>query len=120
MERRLVILASLLSLSAAASSVLRAADVSPAPAGRRQQRQEALPPSPAPHRAVLDKYCVGCHNQRQKTAGLMLDTLDVADVGGAAEIWEKVVRKLRSGAMPPPGMPRPDQATATAFASYLE
>jgi Protein of unknown function (DUF1592)/Protein of unknown function (DUF1588)/Protein of unknown function (DUF1585)/Protein of unknown function (DUF1587)/Protein of unknown function (DUF1595)/Planctomycete cytochrome C len=71
-------------------------------------------------RAVLDKYCVVCHNQRAKTAGLMLDTLDLAHVSDRAEIWEKVVRKLRTGAMPPVGMPRPDNALADSTASWLE
>ena len=54
-------------------------------------------------RAFLDQYCVGCHNQTSKTAGLMLDQLDVSRVGLKAEIWEKVVRKLRAGMMPPAG-----------------
>ena len=71
-------------------------------------------------RAVIDKYCVVCHNQRAKTAGLMLDTLDLAQVGDRTEIWEKVVRKLRTGAMPPAGMPRPDKALYDSTASRLE
>src|SRR5205823_6086952 len=65
-------------------------------------------------------YCVSCHNSRLKTAGVALDAIDVAQVPQSAELWEKVVRKLRAGAMPPPGRPRPDQATYDAFASYLE
>jgi mono/diheme cytochrome c family protein len=72
------------------------------------------------HRKVLDTYCVTCHNSRLKTAGVALDAIDVAKVPEGAEVWEKVVRKLRAGAMPPPGRPRPDQATYDAFASYLE
>jgi hypothetical protein len=71
-------------------------------------------------RAVLDKYCVVCHNQRAKTAGLMLDTLDLDQVGGHAEIWEKVVRKIRTGTMPPAGMPQPDKAIADSTALWLE
>jgi len=71
-------------------------------------------------RAVLDQYCVVCHNQRLKTAGLMLDTLDLAKVGDHAEVWEKVVRKLRTGAMPPAGMPRPGKTLAAGTASWLE
>jgi len=71
-------------------------------------------------RAVLDKYCVTCHNQRLKTAGLALDTLDLASVGDHAAAWEKVVRKIRTGAMPPVGRPRPDKATADSVASWLE
>src|ERR1700685_498219 len=72
------------------------------------------------HREVLDKYCVTCHNQRLKTAGLTLDTLDLDQVPAHAEVWEKVITKLRSGAMPPAGMPRPDAATYKNFAAWLE
>jgi len=83
------------------------------------QAPAADPPSAA-SRAVLDKYCVTCHNPRLKTAGLSLDRLDVAEVAAGAETWEKVVRKLRAGAMPPPGAPRPDQNTSDQLAAYLE
>ncbi len=75
---------------------------------------------PAAERALLDQYCVTCHNQKLKTAGLTLDNADVAHVGDHADIWEKVVRKLHGGTMPPLGMPRPDPATLDNFASSLE
>ena len=71
-------------------------------------------------RAVLDKYCVTCHNQRLRTAGLALDVLDVANPGSNAEVWERVVEKLRARAMPPPGLPRPDAAAYRAMATQLE
>src|SRR5712691_11380043 len=71
-------------------------------------------------RALLNKYCVTCHNERLRTAGLTLDKANLEDVGGNAEVWEKVLRKVRTGAMPPAGMPRPDQATFDAFSSWLE
>lgn len=74
----------------------------------------------AAQRAVLDKYCVVCHNQRAKTAGLILDQADLNNAYGSAELWEKVVRRLRAGTMPPLGMPRPDQATSDSLTSYLE
>jgi hypothetical protein len=74
-------------------------------------------PSP---REVLDKYCVTCHNQRLKTGGLALDTLDLGKVPAQAEVWEKVVGKLRSRAMPPAGMPRPDAATYSSLAGWIE
>jgi len=76
--------------------------------------------SPASERALLDKYCVTCHNEKLKTAGLMLDKTDVEHIGDGAEVWEKVVRKIHGGTMPPLGMPRPDQATLDSFASSLE
>ena len=71
-------------------------------------------------RAVLDRYCVTCHNGQLRTAGLMLDAMDVEHVSGHPEAWEKVVRKLRARAMPPAGRPRPDTATYGAVAKVLE
>ncbi len=76
--------------------------------------------TPSPNRALLDKYCVTCHNQKAKTAGLMLDKMDVDHPPQAAEVWEKVLRKLKGGMMPPQGMPRPDEAARDAFISSLE
>jgi len=71
-------------------------------------------------RVLLDRYCVTCHNQRVRTANLALDTLAVDDVGGNAQLWEKVLLKVRTGAMPPPSMPRPDKIAVDAFSSWLE
>jgi hypothetical protein len=80
-------------------------------------------PSPAAaqdFRPVLNRYCVTCHNERLKTANLALDAMDPANVAGDAAAWEKVVRKLRSGTMPPADRPRPDASTYSALASSLE
>src|SRR5207244_217358 len=77
-------------------------------------------PSSAANRAVAEKYCFSCHNQKLKTAGLALDALDFDRISANAEIWEKVVGKLRAGSMPPPGRPRPDAATARALTTSLE
>ena len=74
----------------------------------------------ASQRALLDKYCVTCHNERAKTAGLSLEKVDIGRVGDSAEVWEKVVRKLRTGAMPPAGLPRPERASIDSLAGYLE
>ncbi len=89
----------------------------------------------AARRALLDRYCVTCHNERTvngtgrpasplvgqlRAVGLTLDTLDLADVGGHAAEWEKVVRKLRGGVMPPAGRPRPDAAALDGFLDWLE
>ncbi len=71
-------------------------------------------------RAVLDQYCVTCHNQKLKTAGVQLDKMDLAHVGEQAEAWEKVVRKLRAGMMPPQGLPRPKPAAYEALTVALE
>ena len=74
----------------------------------------------APDRQLLDRYCLTCHNDRLKTAGLSLANVDPARVERDSEVWEKVARKLRSRAMPPAGSPRPDEATYDAFATALE
>jgi hypothetical protein len=76
----------------------------------------------APARDLVAKYCVSCHNERLKTGNLTLDNVsaDAGQVAPAAETWEKVVVKLRSRAMPPPGRQRPDAATYDAAAAWLE
>jgi len=73
-----------------------------------------------PDRALIDRYCVTCHNGRLKVAGLELDKMDLGAVGPSAETWEKVVLKIRAGQMPPVGRPRPDNAAAAAFTASLE
>ncbi|HXP89041.1 MAG TPA: DUF1592 domain-containing protein [Bryobacteraceae bacterium] len=82
--------------------------------------QTSSPATASPQRALLDQYCVTCHNQRLRTASLALDTVAVDDVGGAAQLWEKVLLKIRTGAMPPRSMPRPDKTALDAFATRLE
>ena len=69
---------------------------------------------------MLNQYCVTCHNQKLKTAGLMFDRIDADQVDGHSDVWEKVIVKLRGGMMPPQGMPRPDQATKEAFLTSVE
>ncbi len=72
------------------------------------QAQAPAAAAGASARAVLDKYCVGCHSDRLKTGGLTLQGADVTTVPAGAETWERVIRKLRTGSMPPAGAPRPD------------
>ncbi len=74
----------------------------------------------APSRALLDRYCVTCHNERLQTAGLRLDQVNLADVSAHADVLERVVRKLRKGQMPPQGRPRPDQTAVDIFLTALE
>src|SRR5467141_2354776 len=81
--------------------------------------QNAGGPAPAP-RALLDQYCVTCHNQKLKTAGLALDQMDPSNPAQNTEAWEKVVRKLRAGVMPPQGMPRPNPSSYEALTVSLE
>ena len=71
-------------------------------------------------RDVLDRYCVRCHNERRLTADLDLDALDVEDPGAAADKWETVVRKLRTGTMPPGNVARPTQDDYDLVAGWLE
>src|SRR5229473_738271 len=73
-----------------------------------------------PARELVGTYCVTCHNQRVKTANLALDNVDAEHVFNSADTWEKVVVKLRSRAMPPPGVRRPDNATYDRVATWLE
>ncbi len=86
------------------------------------QRSSGVTVPPAsPQRMLLDQYCVTCHQTSDcKRPGWRLDGTAVEDIGAGAEVWEKVLRKIRAGAMPPPSMPRPDKTAFDAFASWLE
>ncbi|MEE2638273.1 MAG: DUF1592 domain-containing protein, partial [Acidobacteriota bacterium] len=76
--------------------------------------------APAEAKALLDEYCVVCHNDRTRTAGLTLEQADMSQVGAAPETFEKVVRKVRTGAMPPMGRRRPGGSRLASFAAWLE
>jgi Protein of unknown function (DUF1592)/Protein of unknown function (DUF1588)/Protein of unknown function (DUF1585)/Protein of unknown function (DUF1587)/Protein of unknown function (DUF1595)/Planctomycete cytochrome C len=79
----------------------------------------AADPAP-PDRAIVGRYCLTCHSVRAKSGNFVLEGLDPARAGDNVEAWEKVVRKLRGGLMPPPGRPRPDAAASDTFRSALE
>jgi mono/diheme cytochrome c family protein len=70
--------------------------------------------------ATIEKYCVTCHNQRLKTGNLALDAPELSNVAAHADVWEKVIRKVRAGMMPPAGLPRPDAASRDALVARLE
>src|SRR5689334_18473115 len=79
-------------------------------------RQSAPAKAPAPGgqdaaaaRALIDRYCVGCHNERLKTGNLVLERADLDHIAAGAETWEKVIRKVKTGAMPPMNAARPDR-----------
>jgi mono/diheme cytochrome c family protein len=91
--------------------------ISPPAAARAQRSAESDPPA---HSAVLNKYCVTCHSDARRTGGLSLEHADLTDVPKGAETWEKVIRKVRVGMMPPPGMPRPAPDQLDGLAAYLE
>ena len=87
-----------------------------------QQPQPAVDrlTSALPQRAVINQYCVGCHNDKVKTGGLALDSINVESPNQNPEVWEKVVHKLRARYMPPAGLPRPDEKAYQSLVSYLE
>jgi hypothetical protein len=112
--KRLILISTTLFLLAAASNVAQNA---PAP------RQNVAAPAPAIEPldpALPNQYCITCHNQRAKTAGLMLDTLDYQHLDKDTATWEKVIRKIKTGMMPPSGMRRPERAVLDAFANEVE
>jgi hypothetical protein len=88
---------------------------SPAAGQSTSERDTALV-----ERVVLDRYCVVCHNDKAKTANLSLEKLDLTTAGDNPELWEKVVRKLRAGVMPPPGVRRPPLAEYQGLRDWLE
>jgi len=79
-----------------------------------------LRPSAADHWALVDSYCVGCHNDAELAGELALDRIDRADLAANVEVWETAIRKLRGHLMPPPGEPRPDEARVDALVHWLE
>src|SRR5262245_18530116 len=83
-------------------------------------RAAVAPAAAGAQRSAIDTYCVSCHNQRLKTGGLALHVLDLARVPADAATWEKVIRKVRTGAMPPAGMPRPDAPARDGLVAWLE
>jgi cytochrome c5 len=95
-----------------------ASQIAPPSSSQAQAQTSAAPASPA--RELVSKYCVTCHNERLKTAGVLLDKADGDRVSNSAETWERVVVQLRSRAMPPASMPRPDNATYDRVAAWLE
>ena len=76
--------------------------------------------TPADYRAILDRYCVGCHNDRMRTGNLSLDSIDSEDLSRDASTWEKVLQKMQTQSMPPPGRPRPEAETYDAFSVWAQ
>jgi hypothetical protein len=99
--------------------VIISAVLSSAWAGNPQEQTSNKAPV-SPQRALLNRYCVGCHNQNLKSGGLALDSLNDANVGENPVTWEKVVTKLRAGLMPPARLPRPDEKTYEDFRIWVQ
>jgi mono/diheme cytochrome c family protein len=98
-----------------------AAASSPETAARVASSQvDRQPPAGDPNQALINRYCVTCHNQRLKTANVAFDTLPLDHPEQNAVVWERAIRKLRGGMMPPPGAPRPAATGVQALAGYLE
>jgi mono/diheme cytochrome c family protein len=104
--RWFLVVAVALALSVTAGGAQRG----PAPAAFSQQQAQS----------VINQYCATCHNQRSKTGNLELDTKDLAHLEKDIPAWESVVRKLRTGMMPPKNVARPDRATLDRLAGWLE
>jgi cytochrome c5 len=104
------------------SAVTRPRAPAPAVPVRTAEADAARPSTPSleAQRALLDRYCVTCHSDRVKTANLSLQGLDLAKIAEHAELWEKVIRKLRAGVMPPPDMPRPPLSEYEGLRDWLE
>ena len=88
--------------------------------GAAQQAARQAPAEASTYQAIIDRYCVACHNERLLTGNLTLDGAGVGAADDHPELWEKVLQKLQTQSMPPPGRPRPDAGTYVQFASWLE
>jgi mono/diheme cytochrome c family protein len=109
--------------SSSVASVVRVDGQSAAPGQTSAVPARANASSPATaeqQKAVIDQYCVTCHNARLKTANLSLQDVDYTRIGEHAELWEKVVRKLRAGVMPPPDVRRPSLPEYEGLRDWLE
>ena len=95
-----------------------AAALAPAWLGLAPPAAEAQPSGP--QQALVNRYCLGCHNDRALQGGLSLEAAPLDNVAGRPELWERVVRKLRAGAMPPEGAARPDAAAYRGLLDHVE
>src|SRR3954464_12150258 len=122
MKKKVLIFGSLAILSVAYVLFGQSAGPTPRPAAATATTSPSPQAAPigAAQRKMLDQYCVNCHNEDDQVASLMIDKLDPAHVGKDAQTWEKIVRKLRAGMMPPSGNPRPDRAATMALVGWLE
>ena len=111
--RRIVILA--LGLCGWIVAALSAAQVPP----QAKPAPTSIAPPTISIKSVVDTYCIACHNQKLRTAGLVLEGVDTTRPAANADVWERVIAKLRAGAMPPPGLPRQQRMAACARATTL-
>ena len=107
-------------ISAGVASLLAVACFGWALQAQAPDRPRRASPSPARHTAVVNEYCLTCHDADHEKGGLELETILAQPVTQHPAVWEKVVRKLRARQMPPVGKPRPNDATYSAVIAYLE
>jgi cytochrome c551/c552 len=81
---------------------------------------QTTPATTNAHRTLVQRYCFGCHNNSVKTGGVSLQGVDLTVVGDKADLLEKVLRKVKTGQMPPAGAPRPQATAIVAFSNWLE
>ncbi len=93
--------------------------IGPAIHAQQPAQNSAAAPAVVDHHAVVQRYCIGCHNQRTKSGGLALDVMDYTNLPAGAAVWEKSLKKIRVGMMPPPGASQPDAATRAELASWI-
>ena len=106
-------------LSLVATCLLALPAVTAHPHAAAEQQTPNSPPGSPAHGAVIDRYCITCHNDTLRTGGVVLAGLDLSDVSADAETWERVVRKLRTREMPPAGQSRPDDSTYDALTRQI-
>ncbi|MGH9801346.1 MAG: DUF1592 domain-containing protein, partial [Blastocatellia bacterium] len=87
---------------------------------RSSEQAQRAAESNSAYRALINDYCISCHSQKAKTADVVLEGLDFNRVGANADIWERVLRKVRTGQMPPAKAPHPEAAETAAFVTWLE
>src|SRR5690349_6523456 len=103
-----------------AALITQSALRSQSPAPQTSKSSTAQAPAPSAQAALVNQYCVGCHDDRAQTGGISLQNADFTHIGDKPQIWEKVVRKLRAGVMPPPGVRRPDLESYERLTVWLE
>ena len=114
-----ILTAGLIAAGLTLSTQVRTSGAPQDPRGVGPGSQPSGAESPDAHQRFLTRYCVTCHSQRLKTAGLVLEGLDLSAIDTRADVWEKVVGKLRGGMMPPSSAPHPDEATSLDFLNWL-
>jgi mono/diheme cytochrome c family protein len=100
--------------------LLSAALVAAVYSGRVSQAHRADTAVTEAYREMIQDYCVSCHSEKKKTAGIVLEGLDFNNVGAHTDTWEKVLRKVRTGQMPPVSAPKPEAEETSAFVNWLE